>query len=494
MKFLYSILILTFFLSILIPFSTINSQTFDGDWKCLYATVDVSGDPNSTGYNTPSVGVIKENTFVALVTRLTNNTCYLVGYTNADSVNGRMGVYGYGTTELAGVRQPWSSGFDQVEMQYAVDIEATKDSFVFVANNDFSSNILVFKLSADSVISTDYRMATNADSLWAIDVDGNGYVYVSSIKDTSSTPSEILIYKGITSNSEGWGVTHDTAPIATIVMPEPGEIRGITVNAQGTVLYVSLFNKDKVLCYTGNLTSGFTLNNGFNFTLTDALIASSTAPVDPGPWGLNFMETKNILFVACAASFSSPDGYEYSRIYALNPNTGVILDTIDCALWNYTIFESYNTRQGGAFGTASGFASVYNMDFDENFNLYSQSFYGWTVDKWQFSGTLPTIPLTITGIVKDENTIPQQFNLAQNYPNPFNPATTIEFSLPQDADISLSVYSVTGELVTTLINNSYFTQGNYKLTFDASKLASGNYIYVLTNNDLKLARKMSLIK
>jgi hypothetical protein len=116
------------------------------------------------------------------------------------------------------------------------------------------------------------------------------------------------------------------------------------------------------------------------------------------------------------------------------------------------------------------------------------------VDKWQFTGTIPTIPLTITGIVKDENTIPEQFNLAQNYPNPFNPSTTIEFSLPQDADISLSVYSITGELVTTLINNSNFTKGNYKLTFDASKLASGNYIYVLTNNDLKLSRKMSLIK
>ena len=289
MKFLRSLLVLTFFLSLLIPCSVLQSQTFDGDWNCLYATID--DRPNGTGYNVPSVGLIKENTFVALVTRLTNNTCFLVGYTNADSINGRMGLYGYGG-ELAGDKQPWISGFDQVEMQYAVDIETSQDSFVYVANNDFSSNILVFKMSADSVISTDYRIATNADSLWAIDVDGNGYVYVSSIKDTSTTPSEILIYKGLIDDPDGWGVTHDTAPFATIILPEPGEVRGLTVNAQGTVLYVSIYNKDKVLCYTGNPTSGFTQYNGFSFTLTD------THPsLDVGPWGLNFMKEKNILFV-----------------------------------------------------------------------------------------------------------------------------------------------------------------------------------------------------
>jgi len=65
MKFLHSVLVLTFFFSLLVPYSAIQSQTFDGDWKCLYRTLD--DQPNATGYQTPSVGVIKENTFVALV-------------------------------------------------------------------------------------------------------------------------------------------------------------------------------------------------------------------------------------------------------------------------------------------------------------------------------------------------------------------------------------------------------------------------------------------
>ncbi len=100
MKFLQSLLVLSFFLFLLIPYSNINSQTFDGDWNCLYSTID--DQPNATGYNTSSVGVIKENTFVALVTDYPPSTnapkadyCYLVGYTNADSVNGRMGFFEY---------------------------------------------------------------------------------------------------------------------------------------------------------------------------------------------------------------------------------------------------------------------------------------------------------------------------------------------------------------------------------------------------------------
>lgn len=462
------------------------SQTFDGTWSCVYATID--DQPNGTGYNVPSVGVVKENTFVALVTRLLNNTCYLVGYTNADSINGRMGYFGYGTSGIGGYRQPWVSGFDQVEMQYAVDLAVTRDSLVFVANNDASSNILVFRMSADSVISTDYRMATDEDSIWAIDIDANGYVYVSSIK-SAPDPSKVLIYKGINADPDGWGVNHNTPPIQTITMPEPGQIRGVTVNDAGTIVYVSLYDKDKILCFTGSPATGYTQYNGFNFLLTDI-----HPTLDVGPWGLNLMKEKNILFVACDVSFST-SGYDYGRIYALNPNTGAFLDTIDCAQWNFDQTGAYNTRPGdGWFGTASGYTSVYNIDFDENFNLYDQSFYGWTVDKWHYSGTLPTIPITIVGVEKDETTVPDQFTLSQNYPNPFNPSTTIEFSLPQEANISLQVYSLTGELITTLIDNTIFSSGNYIFTFDASKLASGNYIYVLTNNEMKLSRKMTLIK
>ncbi len=467
------------------------SQTFPGDWLCDYATIDEQ--PNSTGYNTVSVGVIKPNNFVALVTRLSNNTCYLVGYANADSVNGRLGYYGYGSSGIGGFRQAWINGFENVEMKFVMDIAVTSDSLIYVPNHDAAGSILVFKLQNDTILPAPYRMETNGDSLWAIDVDANGRVYV--VENNPTTPGTFMVFNSI-SQDANWGGSHQSTPLATVTLPEEGNLRGITVNPQGTVVYVSNYTTKKVYCYIGSPTTGYTLYTGFDFQVTETPIASNgTDTLKPGPWGLQFMKDKNILFVACACNFQTGSGYEFSRIYLLNPNTGARLDTIDCALWNYQMTGSYQTRTNGTTpGNASGYASTYNMDFDNNYALYDQSFYGWTVDKWHYTQTLPVIPLTIVGIQKDETNIPTEFALNQNYPNPFNPITTIEFSLKEKSSISLSVFNIQGELVTDLINSTEFEKGTYKFTFDASNLSSGTYFYTIKSGNQQITKKMTLLK
>ena len=344
MKFFRTLLVLAFFLSLLIPYSSLQSQTFNGDWNCLYATID--DQPNATGYNTPSVGVIKENTFVALVTDAAgtdpavSDFCYLVGYTNADSINGRMGFYDYGSN----IVMQWSSGFDAVNMEYAFDIATTKDSFIYVANNDPDRNILVFRMSTDSVISTEYRLATNADSVWGIDVDASGRVYVTTIA-TPPNKGKVLVYNGFQQDLNSWQVTHTAAPLQTITVPDTGRTRGVAVNNSGTVMYVSNYDIDVVYCYTGSPTSGYTKFNGFNFSIVnDTMRSTSGSLLNPGPWGLGFMDTKNVLYVACATNFQTGQGYQYGRIYAVNPNNGVTLDTIDCALWNFSNTGSWSNR------------------------------------------------------------------------------------------------------------------------------------------------------
>ncbi len=485
MYFRYSFLF-SLILTILVMLPT-NAQQFNGDWICNYATID--DQPNSVGINVPSFGVVKDNSFVALAYSTNGGSNFLVGYTNADSLKGRMGYYEYG----GGWHQHWMSGFDDVEMTGAVSIFATPDSLVYVANNDVARNILVFKMDQDSVISADYRMSTGTDSIWAVTVDGNGIVYVSTFKD-STTPGKILVFNSIKNDNDNWSTAHNPAPLTSITVPDPGILRGIATNSEGTVVYVSNYTAKKIYCFIGSPTAGYTLHSGFNFTLTDQPIASTGVTLNPGPWGLSFMKTKNILMVACANNYQLSVGYEYGRIYFLNPNTGAILDTLDNAKWNYDHTGAYNTRSGGTVGNVSGYASPYNVGFDENFNVYTQSYFGWTVDKWNFSGTLPTVPLTITGIEKLNNLVPGQFTLSQNYPNPFNPSTTIEFSLTKGSNVSLSIYSINGQLISQLINSTYFASGNYKLTFDASKLASGTYIYVLKNGEQQLSKKMTLIK
>lgn len=91
--------------------------------------------------------------------------------------------------------------------------------------------------------------------------------------------------------------------------------------------------------------------------------------------------------------------------------------------------------------------------------------------------------------------IPDKFELKGNYPNPFNPTTQIRFTLPAQQNITLSVYDVTGRLVAQPLNNQSMNSGTHNITFDASTLSSGLYIYTLrSSNGNSLSGKMMLIK
>ena len=89
--------------------------------------------------------------------------------------------------------------------------------------------------------------------------------------------------------------------------------------------------------------------------------------------------------------------------------------------------------------------------------------------------------------------IPDGYLLKQNYPNPFNPSTSIEFSIPQKAFISLKVYNILGEEVENLVNDE-LSPGNYRFNFDASNLTSGVYFYRINAGSFTEVRKMLLIK
>jgi subtilisin family serine protease len=83
--------------------------------------------------------------------------------------------------------------------------------------------------------------------------------------------------------------------------------------------------------------------------------------------------------------------------------------------------------------------------------------------------------------IEVEISLPEIFILSQNYPNPFNPSTTIEFSLPVAADITINIYNALGEQVTQLLKENR-EAGYHKLNFDASYLPSGAYLYQIVAN------------
>ena len=82
------------------------------------------------------------------------------------------------------------------------------------------------------------------------------------------------------------------------------------------------------------------------------------------------------------------------------------------------------------------------------------------------------------GVIKSDLTPPTRFELNQNFPNPFNPTTTIDYALPKSGEVSLIVYNLLGQEVSRLVSKVQ-NAGYHKVTWDASSLASGVYLYRL---------------
>jgi hypothetical protein len=90
--------------------------------------------------------------------------------------------------------------------------------------------------------------------------------------------------------------------------------------------------------------------------------------------------------------------------------------------------------------------------------------------------------------------LPQKYSLSQNYPNPFNPSTKINYSLPVEENVTLKIFNVLGQEVKTLISNEMVSAGRHTVTFNASSLPSGIYIYRLQAGDYSISKKMILLK
>ena len=99
---------------------------------------------------------------------------------------------------------------------------------------------------------------------------------------------------------------------------------------------------------------------------------------------------------------------------------------------------------------------------------------------------------TATG-VGEQSAVPKTYSLAQNYPNPFNPATKIEYTLAQSGHVRLKIFDLLGKEVGTLVNENK-QPGSYQVSFDASRLPSGVYMYQLSAGSFTETKKMLLVK
>lgn len=153
---------------------------------------------------------------------------------------------------------------------------------------------------------------------------------------------------------------------------------------------------------------------------------------------------------------------------------------------NDTVLFSFTYKApmlDGVYDTIFGNGNAVNLD-GTNFDF----------DKWNYADN-KIIHVTTTSI-SNNNGIANEFRLEQNYPNPFNPTTNISFSIARASNLSLSVYDLSGKVVAQLIDNKFYSNGNYSVNFEASQynLNSGVYFYKLSAGDFSIVKKMVLIK
>ncbi len=153
-------------------------------------------------------------------------------------------------------------------------------------------------------------------------------------------------------------------------------------------------------------------------------------------------------------------------------------------------------QQAGGESTDDG----HGIRVDANSNSYITGIYTGTAKFGTFQlstnnygAFIAKIPTSTSAIKNEINATPKEYSLQQNYPNPFNPSTTIKYQIPKAGFVTLNIYNLLGREVTILVNG-YKIKGSYDVNFDASKLASGVYIYQLRVNNYIASKKMVLTK
>ncbi len=104
-----------------------------------------------------------------------------------------------------------------------------------------------------------------------------------------------------------------------------------------------------------------------------------------------------------------------------------------------------------------------------------------------------------TNVVNDGGGVPDKFDITNNYPNPFNPNTKIQFAIPSENKVSLTVHDITGQEIKGIINHDRMSAGKYTVDWDGTdnfgnKVTSGIYFAKIIVGQTQKTIKMNLVK
>ena len=135
-------------------------------------------------------------------------------------------------------------------------------------------------------------------------------------------------------------------------------------------------------------------------------------------------------------------------------------------------------------GTSS---AIHNYSYAD-LKLHSGT-YNYRLKQIDFNGNFEYFNLSNEVIIGS----PTDFFVSQNYPNPFNPTTKIDFDIPVDGFVNITLYNLTGKEI-AILSNEFKTAGFHTIQFNASDIPSGVYFYRINSGDFTSTKKMQLIK
>jgi len=385
---------------------------------------------------------------------------FTTGITNATAVDSASQFWAQGT-------DPFTNGF-------------YKPDYFFRGYNGLDAggnwNILYYNMynvytgTADSIFITLYKSAGTASSSARLDSPGDS-ILVFGTTDFIDTVDFYLKNKGnsdLTVSTASFSGTY--ASKYTLLSSLPGPIAPndsglfrVRCNPLAKPSGKSEYQTDN----TENATLDITTNDPTKTTFKVSLQSDTPLPVELSNFNSS-VNRNNVKLSWSTLSEKNNSGFEIQRNYE---NTS----------WLILTFTAGN-------GTSN---QIHNYSFDEK-NLTSGK-YKYRLKQIDYNGNFKYYELGNEVNIG----IPNEFALQQNYPNPFNPSTIINFDLPIDARVNLSIYDISGRLMSELLN-SEFKAGYNTVKFNASGFASGIYFYSITalsgSNSFTATKRMVLIK